>query len=189
MTTHPITKNSERRTIHLGILSKSGLSEDAVVTIQVWVDDSIDDPCEYGFTKFEHCDALDIYGANAVIHWHKFLKNSIFHEADVVNWILDVQSMTENQYLLKGFDYRSNADEVLLYASLSTLSVQHLLGNVRRLPLPASFKQWIEVSTAVHSTRPFRWWNDLVRSIKLNEAVKSGQLHPDFCYNLELGIA
>ena len=182
------TENADRRTIHFGISSTSGRGDDSVITIQVWIDESTLNSPGYGITNFNGSDALDFYGANAVIHWHKFLRDSIFHEADVVDWIVTVQSLTGNQYLPEGFEYRTKADDVVLYASLATLSVQHLLGNVRRLPLPATFKQWIEVSTTIHSTRPFRWWNDLVRAIKLHEAVKSGQLHLDFCHNLEAGI-
>ena len=189
MNTHSSkAEDSDRRIIHLGISSASDRTADALITVQVWIDELSSDPPSYGITKFNGSDALDMCGATAVIHWHKFLRKSIFHEADVVEWIQCVQALTGNQYLPRGFEYRTKADDVVLYASLATLSVQHVLGNVRRLPLPATFKRWIEMATAVHHKMPFRWWNDLMRSIKLHDAFMSEQLHPDFCHNLEFGI-
>lgn len=147
----------------------------------------IDESGKYLIERFNGADPLHLFEANSAIYWHKLLtRDRLVTEHDLVKMIRATESIIPVRYLPSDFKYKSNEDDVALYAAITSMADQFLLVSTRELILPEDFVKWIRVSISLVGR--FIWINHLQNGMHLIDAFRLGLLPSILTEHLSSGI-
>jgi hypothetical protein len=147
----------------------------------------IDESQKYLIQRFDGADPLHLFEANSAIYWHKLLtRDRIVSEQDLVKIIRATESIIPVSYLPSNFEYKSNADDVALYAAITSMTDQFLLVSTRELILPEAFVKWMHVASSLVDR--FIWMKHLQRGLHLIDAFRRGLLPAILIEHLASGM-
>lgn len=147
----------------------------------------IDETGKYLIQRFEGADPLHLFEANSAIYWHKLMnRDRLISEQELVKIIRATESIIPVSYLVSDFKYKSNEDDVALYAAITKMVDQFLLVSTRELILPEAFLKWIDVAFMMPDR--FIWNNHLKGGIHLVEAFRRGLLPSILTEHLSSGL-
>jgi hypothetical protein len=127
---------------------------------------------------FRGADPLNIVEDFAEDAWDRGLAGGALTGDELIGYLRQTEDATGQRYLAD--DYADDdGNRLPLLEALSKASTEYTLGNAKAEALPARFRQWLEMITAV-TANAFRHAQTLARSQHLMAAIQEGKIDPEF---------
>jgi hypothetical protein len=148
---------------------------------------NIDEFGKYTIQRFNGADPLHLYEARSAIYWHKLLtRGGLASEKELVTMIRATELTTTNSYLPLAFEYHTKADDLVLYAAITSMFDQLVCVSSMELDFPEEFLRWLRVSSALVGR--FIWIKHLERGPQLIDAFRRGLLPALLTEHLNSGV-